>query len=309
MVATSAASATVEAPPVHAPAEEEAAPAVRRYSRRGAAPAAPAKPLHKAAHDLPGGGKLSVLAMVDAETQAVRVSFSVDDAARSKHPSLLLHWGLLSPSGQWVAPSSAVAPPGSTLLPTAAQTQLGSAPASVELSLPTPLEPEGCTRLVFVLNSGPTWVNKPGGGDFSVPLVPPPSKGSAGGAAAAELLARACAAETHDGTGVPERLRVLLEVVPELKGEAEQDAPACPEEAMGVLFAWLRLSSLRLLPQAGHCNQPKEIAHLQGAASWKVACLAARGATPAARALARATLGLMPRGGGNGDDIRMEARW
>ncbi len=77
-------------------------------------------------------------------------------------------------------------------------------------------------------------------------------------------------------------------------------------EGMALVFTWLRLSSTRVLPWYKNSNyQSKDIAHVQKGVAQNMADTARSAPDPYSRMYARMALGGLPRGGGNGDDIRM----
>jgi alpha-glucan,water dikinase len=73
------------------------------------------------------------------------------------------------------------------------------------------------------------------------------------------------------------------------------------------LTATLRLSALRQLPwYSGGNYQGKDMAHVQETVAQRVAVASASSESDgASRQLFRAALATLPRGGGNGDDIRL----
>ena len=206
---------------------------------------------------------------------------------------LLLHWGLRGSHG-WAAPAPELRPAGTQSAGDTAVQTVFDEHGRLELRLPADAPP-----LVFVLKQAEPekWFNAPGGGDFSVPIA----AGDAGGgsASADAVIARAIEAETTwSNFSLFNRFCLVLDMVP--------PKDAATGETVGALYAWLRYSALRLLPHYKNSNyQSKDCAHVQEAVASKFADLAACGADGDARAAARAALGLLPRGGGNGDDIRM----
>eukprot|EP00798_Chlamydomonas_sp_ICE-L_P020028 gene20028-26744_t len=75
---------------------------------------------------------------------------------------------------------------------------------------------------------------------------------------------------------------------------------------MALIFTWLRLSSTRVLPWYKNSNyQTKHIAHVSKEVAQSMANVAWSAGDPYSRMYARMALGGLPRGGGNGDDIRM----
>lgn len=77
-------------------------------------------------------------------------------------------------------------------------------------------------------------------------------------------------------------------------------------EGMGFIYTWLRLSALRQLDWYRNSNyQSKDIAHVQKVITQRAAEKASGADDPLVRLLARLTVSLLPRGGGDGDAIRM----
>jgi alpha-glucan,water dikinase len=75
---------------------------------------------------------------------------------------------------------------------------------------------------------------------------------------------------------------------------------------MGFMFTWLRLSTMRQLDWYRRSNyQSKDIAHVQKHLAERMAFKARSAEDPFCRLFARLSLAGLPRGGGNGDDIRM----
>lgn len=75
---------------------------------------------------------------------------------------------------------------------------------------------------------------------------------------------------------------------------------------MGFVFTWLRLSAIRQLDWYRNSNyQSKDIAHVQKVITQRAAEKASGADDPLVRLLARLTVSLLPRGGGDGDAIRM----
>ena len=83
-------------------------------------------------------------------------------------------------------------------------------------------------------------------------------------------------------------------------------ALAIGPEGAALVFAWLRLSSLKQLHwYAGNNYQGKDMASKQERLAGRIAHAATTTTDPVSRGLMRASLAFLPRGGGNGDDIRM----
>ena len=80
-------------------------------------------------------------------------------------------------------------------------------------------------------------------------------------------------------------------------------------DGLAWLYTLLRFNALKLVPLSRNSNyQSKDLAHTQDGVSRGLAALYGRGG-PAAlwvRTYTRLSLGAVPRGGGNGDAIRLE---
>ena len=90
-----------------------------------------------------------------------------------------------------------------------------------------------------------------------------------------------------------------------LANEVLDAADAAGAPGMAFVLTWLRLSSAKLLDWSRRSNyQSKDIAWTQKVISERMAAKAATAAEPWCRLYARLALAGLPRGGGNGDDIR-----
>jgi alpha-glucan,water dikinase len=208
-------------------------------------------------------------------------AFTVDVAALAPRPDLILHWGV----NDWELPAEAARPPGT--LPAgdkAVRTPFGAANA-VRLSFPEDACP---AAVVFVLNEGEQWFNS-GGGDFAAYLKPPTVE---------ELSAKILAAEsTFERWSLYSRQVMATQVL--------DAAVAAGPPGMALVFTWLRLSSMRQLDWYRGTNyQSKDAAHAGKALAQRMADTARAADAPLCRLFARAALAGLPRGGGNGDDIR-----
>ena len=122
--------------------------------------------------------------------------------------------------------------------------------------------------------------------------------GGGGGAAGAESLARRAA--EHEGGSVNLFTRFCM------VDDALDAALAIGPEGAALVYAWLRLSSLRQLHwYAGNNYQGKDMASKQERLAGRIAHAATTAPDATSRGLMRASLAFLPRGGGNGDDIRM----
>lgn len=75
---------------------------------------------------------------------------------------------------------------------------------------------------------------------------------------------------------------------------------------MALIYVWLRLSTMKQLDwHRGSSYQSKDIAHAQKTIAQRMADKARAGADPLGRQFARMALAGLPRGGGDGDAIRL----
>lgn len=145
------------------------------------------------------------------------------------------------------------------------------------------------SKVVFVVKEGEKWIHN-GAGDFVVYLKPP---------GVDDVIAKVIAAETeYERWSLFDRVNLATGLL--------DAAIAAGPNGMGFILTWLRLSSMRLLPwYKGSNYQSKDAAHAQKVLAQKMADLTCRAKDPSCRLFSRISLSTLPRGGGNGDDIRM----
>ncbi|KAL6770951.1 GWD2 [Auxenochlorella protothecoides x Auxenochlorella symbiontica] len=215
---------------------------------------------------------------VEKSDNTYRVSIVLTDA--SLHDGLL-HWGI----NDWEVPPEAVQPPGTR----EAGDQAVQTPISgnkITLSFPA----DGCpSKVVFVLKKGETWTNN-GGSGYSAFLKPP---------GVDELHSKIMAAEgTYEHWSLFSRFNMALSIL--------EAADAAGAEGMALVATWLRLSTMRQLDWYRKANyQGKDIAHVQKQLAQRMAEKARGAKDPWCRLFARMSLAGLPRGGGDGDAIRM----
>uniref|UniRef100_A0A383WLS7 Uncharacterized protein n=1 Tax=Tetradesmus obliquus TaxID=3088 RepID=A0A383WLS7_TETOB len=221
-------------------------------------------------------GGVTVVATKDASGYSVLVE--------AQEPrGMVLHWGI----NEWEAPPQELLPEGSNKVDDkAVQTHFKDG-RSVWLHFPTSNAPE---RIVFVLKelSPENWINN--GSCYSVQLKPPGID---------KLISRVldCEGEASHWS-LKDRLVLVNDV---LDGFA-----AAGPDGMGFIFTWLRMSSSKILTWARRSNyQSKDIAWMQKVTSERMTDKARAHPDPWVRLYARLALAGLPRGGGNGDDIRM----
>jgi alpha-glucan, water dikinase len=112
------------------------------------------------------------------------------------------------------------------------------------------------------------------------------------------VLKKVCDFEAGNNRNLFSRICLLNDVL--------EDAKECNEKGMGLVLAWLRLSSTKQLPwYEGHNYQGKDMAHLQKVIASRLANVAAKHEDGTSRQYARMAMQFVARGGGNGDDIRL----
>ena len=112
------------------------------------------------------------------------------------------------------------------------------------------------------------------------------------------VLKKVCDFEESDNRNLFSRLCLLNDVL--------DDAKECNDKGLGIILAWLRLSSTKQLPwYEGHNYQGKDMAHLQKVIASRLASVAAKHPDGITRQYARMAMQFVARGGGNGDDIRL----
>lgn len=207
--------------------------------------------------------------------------YTVSVDADPSRTTLRLHWAI----NEWESVPEAFWPPGTVRIDhKAVQTPFVN--GRVEISFP---ESECPNKVVFVLNEGHEWINN-GASDFVAYLKPP---------GVDDIISKVIAAETeYERWSLFNRTTMATSIV--------DAAVAAGPKGMGFLLAWLRLSSMRQLPwYKGSNYQSKDAAHAQKVLAQKMADTIRTAEDPLCRLFARLSLSLLPRGGGNGDDIRM----
>lgn len=220
---------------------------------------------------------INIQALADADTYTVVIQAS--DPSRA---DLRVHWAM----NDWELVPEEFRPDGTVQMDDlAVQTPLDS-DGRVVIRFPS----ESCpSKIVFVLKEGEKWTSN-GAGDFVVYLKPP---------GADEIMTTVFAAETeYERWSLFDRVNLATSLV--------DAAIAAGPPGMGFIFTWLRLSSMKVLPwYKGSNYQSKDAAHAQKVLAQKMANLCCNASDPLSRHFARLSLSTLPRGGGNGDDIRM----
>ena len=168
------------------------------------------------------------------------------------------------------------------------------------------------TEIVGILTRGEEWLHAEEGDmkaltqDPKLVVRAPPSGGSDDDASndifgddpSASVLKKVCDFEGSDNRNLFSRICLLNDVL--------EDAKECNDKGLGIVLAWLRLSSTKQLPwYEGHNYQGKDMAHLQKVIASRLASVAAKHPDGTSRQYARMAMQFVARGGGNGDDIRL----
>ncbi|KAI3425011.1 hypothetical protein D9Q98_008393 [Chlorella vulgaris] len=215
-------------------------------------------------------------------TQQGAVTYNVEVASDNQRPDCVLHWAV----NDWALPAQDCWPQGTNQAgDKAVQTPLRDG-RHLTLTFPE----AGCPqRIVFVLKEGEKWYNS-GGGDFVAHLKPPGVE---------EVMDKVLDAEANNTHwSLFNRFVMAAQML--------DAADAAGATGMGFFFTWMRLSTLRQLDWYRNSNyQSKDIAHVQKHLAERMAYKSRTADEPLCRLFARLTLAGLPRGGGNGDDIRM----
>ena len=147
---------------------------------------------------------------------------------------------------------------------------------------------ENVERMVGIVVKGELWLHSVIG-DLVIPLKTPSGTG---------VLKSLADGEKAQSGSLYERFRRVNDKL----SEAVQAGP----DGAAAVMATLRLSAMRQLPwYAGGNYQGKDMAHMQEMVASRVAEASKSAESGMARQLFRIALSTLPRGGGNGDDIRL----
>ena len=244
---------------------------------------------------LDGGDRLA--AAVRQTPDGVQVRLVCDAVA-----PLTLHWGLAwQYRHDWQAPPENYRPAGTTLADDkAARTPFTERDGlqRLELFFPRPAEGSGPRGLRFVLHHPEDGWLKSGGQDLFVPLFKAEKDNRLSSPTLAELGEEIIAAEKGASSWT---LMHRFNLCHDLLGKAQDD------EALALLFAWLRFSAIRQLDwQRNYNTKPRELGHAQDRLTARLASVW-RGLAPGSRGRfwTRQMLTTLGRGG-EGQRVRDE---
>ncbi|QDZ22760.1 pyruvate phosphate dikinase [Chloropicon primus] len=250
------------------------------------------------------GKEVPLKSYVNPSTGDVEVL--VDAGELEDLEGLELHWAVQGPEGrEWSLPPSSIRPENSRDFgdgkalrtpPTCAEEN------SFRFVIPRAASEEtGVTGIVGILVSGENWLHgEDGKGDLSIPTCAPDPNSNAvvERAAAEEAVSGDAGGFERGGIGLFRRYQLASELLDEARAGAK---------GAGAMLAWIRLSANRQLQWYTSGNyQGKDMASLQKSFAENVAgCVSDGRLDPLVRHLFRNVMATLPRGGGNGDDIRM----
>jgi alpha-glucan,water dikinase len=249
-------------------------------------------------YTLDSGDRLS--AAVQKTPQGVRVRLVCDAAG-----PLLLHWGLAwRYRHEWQAPPELYRPQGTTLADDkAARTPFTDKGGLqyLELCFPKPEQEPGPCGLCFVLHqTDDAWL-KSGGKDLFVPLFESEGDARLSAPQLADLAEQIIGAEMGASSWT---LMHRFNLCHDLLDKARND-----EDALALLFVWLRYSAIRQLDwQRRYNTKPRELSHAQERLTMRLANVwrGGTGVSPVGcRFWARQMLTTLGRGG-DGQRVRDE---
>jgi len=229
--------------------------------------------------DKPGFAKVEVTK--DASTGKLECFLETDMAG------LWIHWGFAKRDSGWFAPPAQYIPDGSKKIDDKAhQTPFNG--GKIHLSVDMADAPEA---IAFVLkkDSPEEWFNGPGG-DFWVAFKPADPSG------VGQTIVDRESKSTH--WTILNRMSLVVE---NLKPVAESPG------GLAWLYTILRFNFIKLVPLSiGGNYQSKDLAHCQKGVSTSLSALYAKYPGGFQQMWSRMMIALVPRGGGNGDAIRLE---
>lgn len=210
---------------------------------------------------LDSGERLS--AAVQKTPQGVRLRLVCDAAG-----PLVLHWGLAwRYRHEWQAPPESYRPQGTTLADDkAAHTPFTERDGLqyLELRFPKPAEGPGPCGLCFVLHQADDGWLKSGGKDLFVPLFESERDGRLAAPQLADLAEQIVGAEMGASSWT---LMHRFNLCHDLLDKARDD-----EDALALLFVWLRYSAIRQLDwQRRYNTKPRELSHAQERLTMRLA--------------------------------------
>jgi alpha-glucan,water dikinase len=212
--------------------------------------------------------------------------------------NLILHWGIAKRSRHdWSLPPSSMRPPGTTVFQEkAAETPFEKRDdyKRIELTIGGEESPAGVVFVLKAIDSN-RWI-KNRGQNFFVPLASPRGQESAFGHKLPDLAAEIIENEMGDHSWtLMHRFNLCYDIL---------DRAAGDEEALALIYVWLRFSALRQLDwQRNYNTKPRELSHAMDRLSMKLADLYSR--EPNGRDVIRLILTTMGRGG-DGQRVRDE---
>jgi hypothetical protein len=209
--------------------------------------------------------------------------------------SLEWHWAcVMEGSDTWCLPPDGAVLPGGTNDSgdgKASRTPFGG-DGKIVMEFPRGVGDDVARLVGILVRNNSDWLHA-NVGDLTIPLMTPNSNGILKALSSGENKKN----QEH-GTNLYNRFCRINDKLSESQQAGPQGAAA--------IFATLRLSAVRQLAwYAGGNYQGKDMAHMQKVICERMARASATAEDGMSRQLYRAALGTLPRGGGNGDDIRL----
>jgi len=255
---------------------------------------------------------------VDVEAKECRYSSDEDDGEISATFSakfectenMVLHWATKTTTSEdpnaWVMAPDALKPPNTSDFGDGIASRTPFVDGKVEFRAKKE-DAKEVTEIVGILTRGEEWLHAEEGDVKALTRDPKfiVRENFGGGEdddfsndPSGAVLKKVCDFEESDNRNLFSRLCLLNDVL--------DDAKECNDKGLGIILAWLRLSSTKQLPwYEGHNYQGKDMAHLQKVIASRLASVAAKHLDGTTRQYARMAMQFVARGGGNGDDIRL----
>ena len=252
---------------------------------------------------------------IESGEMHISVTFSL---AGSNDDNMVLHWATKTSTTEdpnaWVMAPDALKPRDTSEFGDGIASRTPFAEGKLEFTAKKE-EVKEVTEICGILTRGEEWLHAEEGDVKALTQDPkfvvrasPSSSGTGGDddatsvfgddPASAAVLKKVCDFEGSENRNLFSRICLLNDVL--------EDAKECNDKGLGIVLAWLRLSSTKQLPwYEGHNYQGKDMAHLQKVIASRLASVAAKHPDGTSRQYARMAMQFVARGGGNGDDIRL----
>ena len=247
-----------------------------------------------------------------SEDEEIWAAFTISaESFESTTEDMVLHWATKTTTSEdpnaWVMAPEALKPPNTSDFGDGIASRTPFVDGKVEFRAKKE-DAKEVTEIVGILTRGEEWLHAEEGDVKALTRDPKcTTRENFGGGEDGDdfsddpsgaVLKKVCDFEESDNRNLFSRLCLLNDVL--------DDAKECNDKGLGIILAWLRLSSTKQLPwYEGHNYQGKDMAHLQKVIASRLASVAAKHPDGTTRQYARMAMQFVARGGGNGDDIRL----